>query len=459
MHDDHFGPIEQPYQIISDYSVWADRGSPHGHSIVYPAAHYYLFLGLNSVGISDPQDKMYVVRFLHALYSLLTVFFGYKIARILADEKVAWKVGLMLALLWLMPFFGVRNLVEMVCVPPIMAAFYFSIRDKARKYDFVLVGALFAAAFIFRPQTLILPFGMGLVLLLQKKFIQTAQLAVGLLVTAFLTQGMVDWVAWGYPFAAFLEYFVYNASHGEDYSTGPWWRYLALTIGILIPPFSLLLFYGFLRTWKKYLLLFLPVALFFAFHSYFPNKQERFIMPVIPMIAVLAVVGWELFVRDSVFWKKHTAWLKGLTIWFWAVNSILLILFTFTYSKKTRVESLYYLSKKSDVEAVFIYGGNLGANYPPTFYLNKQVPVYATAEEYSAEEMINKFQEKGKMPNYAIFFGVTAIEKNKADFEDKFNAKLAFETEITPSITDDLLYKLNPKGNKNQTANIYRIEY
>ncbi|NLO19842.1 MAG: hypothetical protein GX121_08215, partial [Ignavibacteria bacterium] len=30
MHDDHFGPIEQPFQIMNDYSVWQDRGEAHG---------------------------------------------------------------------------------------------------------------------------------------------------------------------------------------------------------------------------------------------------------------------------------------------------------------------------------------------------------------------------------------------------------------------------------------------
>ena len=33
MHDDHFGPIEQPYMILHDFNVWLSRGEPHGHSI------------------------------------------------------------------------------------------------------------------------------------------------------------------------------------------------------------------------------------------------------------------------------------------------------------------------------------------------------------------------------------------------------------------------------------------
>ena len=101
MHDDHFGPIEQPFQIMNDMSVWENKGEPHGHSIIYPALHYYLFIGLEKVNITDPQDKMLIVRILHAFYSLLLVYFGFKIAKLITSEKNAKIIGLILALFWI----------------------------------------------------------------------------------------------------------------------------------------------------------------------------------------------------------------------------------------------------------------------------------------------------------------------------------------------------------------------
>ena len=67
MHDDHFGPIEQPFIIMNDITYWTSRTTPHGHSIVYPSIHYVLFQGFEAIGIRDPQAKMYLVRFLHGL--------------------------------------------------------------------------------------------------------------------------------------------------------------------------------------------------------------------------------------------------------------------------------------------------------------------------------------------------------------------------------------------------------
>jgi len=231
MHDDHFGPIEQPHLIMKDVEYWTSRGVPHGHSIVYPAIHYILFNVLQWLGVFDPQAKMYVVRFLHALYSLLVVWFGFKIADTLSDRETAKKAGLLLALFWAFPYLGVRNLIEVVCIPPLMAGFYYVLRsDDRRRYAF-FAGLCFGFAFIFRYQTLILPGTVGLILLFQKRVRETLLLAAGFAVTTAVVQGSADTFAWGYPFAAFIEYVRYNAAHGKDYTTGPWYNYALLILG------------------------------------------------------------------------------------------------------------------------------------------------------------------------------------------------------------------------------------
>ena len=230
MHDDHFGPIEQPFIIMQNISYWTSRANPHGHSIVYPLIHYVLFNGLEYFGIMDPQFKMYIVRFLHAFYSLIVVFFGFKIAERLSDQNTAKEVGLILALFWAFPFLSVRNLIEMVCIPPLMAGFYYSLISRERTRNAFIAGLCFGLAFVFRYQTLSISGTLGLIFLFRKEFKQMFLLAGGFLVTAIIIQGSVDIFAWGYPFASFLEYVGYNARHGEDYTTGPWYNYLFLSI-------------------------------------------------------------------------------------------------------------------------------------------------------------------------------------------------------------------------------------
>src|SRR5687768_12993304 len=80
MHDDHFLIIEVAQKWLEGIPHWFELGKPSLHSLIYPGFHYLLFYFLEAIGLSDPQGKMYLVRIIHALYSLLIVYYGYKIA-------------------------------------------------------------------------------------------------------------------------------------------------------------------------------------------------------------------------------------------------------------------------------------------------------------------------------------------------------------------------------------------
>jgi hypothetical protein len=67
------------------------------------------------------------------------------------------------------------------------------------------------------------------------------------------------------------EYVLYNMANPTTYFDQPWYNYFLLLAGILIPPFSLAIMFGFFRRATP-LLVWLPVVLFLAFHSYHPNK-------------------------------------------------------------------------------------------------------------------------------------------------------------------------------------------
>ncbi len=148
--------------------------------------------------------------------------------------------------------------------------------------------------------------------------------------------------------------------------------YLVLIAGILIPPVSLFLFFGYFRSWRKHLMLFLPSFLFLAFHIYFPNKQERFIFPVIPFMVVLGCIGWYDFLKHSSFRQNRKKLLQYSWIFFWVLNTIPLLVVTVTYSKRSRVESMIYLSKKNDFKRLIVEDSNHEVfTMPPFFYLGK----------------------------------------------------------------------------------------
>jgi len=466
-HDDHFLVIEASKSWADgyDYNHWLPvegetAPTPSGHSFFYAGLHYFLFCFLKFKGTTDPQSQMYVVRFIHALLSLIVVYCGYKIAFKVAGEKTAKAVGLLFAIFWIMPFLSVRNLVEFVCVVPLMAATWIVIKHEEEKRiaPYIWAGILLGIAFSIRFQTVMFTGGFGLALLFLKRFKEAIVLGIFFLIIAAGVQGLTDFYIWGKPFVEFQEYVRYNIENAQEYIVLEWYTYILFLLGILVPPISIFLFFGFLRSWRKQLLLFLPSFIFLVFHSYFPNKQERFILPILPFIILLGTIGWNEFLQKSTYWQNHKKLLKSFYVWFWSLNTILLLVISVAYSKRNRVEAMTYIAHKGDVTYIAVEDSNReDFLMPPLFYLQKWGQVYGITKNNPADkfyEQYNAMQPKDR-PNYVVFMQHENIAQRVVDLK-KYFPSLTYETTIEPSFIDKTMHWLNPV-NKNQTTYIYKI--
>jgi len=462
MYDDHFVIIETAQDWVNGTNNWFNRGNEILRNIVYPGINYlWFYFSDHILGLTNPQFKMFIVRLFHALFSLLIVSLSYKITLILSDKKNARLVAIILALFWPLAFFSVRNLVEVVCIPPILAGFYYILKNKETKniskYLFV-AGLMAGLSMTIRYQMAIYIAGIWLVLLSQKDWKALVWFAMGVLAITSVTMGIIEYFAWGVPFNSLYNFISYNLANEYSYVTQPWYNYILLILGIFIPPISFFFVVGFARSYKKYALLFWPTLMFLVSHSYFANKQERFIIPMLPFIIILGTIGWNEYIKTSSFLSKKRKLIKYSWIWFWVINSILLMLFTFTYGKKNRVESLYYLSKKDNINSIIWENNKGGLVVPPKFYLKKQIPIFMLPSSKSLEKLEIEIKNyKVDFPDYIVFLGVTEIEKRVKEFKTYFNKNLVLETTINPSLIDYILHKMNPRHNINQTSNIYRI--
>jgi hypothetical protein len=466
MHDDHFLVIEsaQSWVAGTDYNNWLpefQKGEPKptGHSLFYSGIHYIYFEFLELLHIKGPQTKMFFVRLLHAAYSLLVVYFGYKIAFKAAGKKVAGTVALLLALIWFWPVMSVRNLVEMVSIPPLIAATWilYKNEDNKKLSIFILAGLIAGFAMAFRFQSVLFIGGMGLALLLQRKWLGSIIFGVGAAVSFSLSQ-LSDIFIWGQPFVETATYIQYNIDNAETYFKQGEQLYFLFIGGMLIPPISLLLMFGFARKWKKHLVLFLPALLFFAFHTYFPNKQERFILPVIPFLITLGYIGWHEFYSNSKFWAKNIRLHRVSWGFFWTINTTALLIFSPSYTKKSRVESMIYLSEQKDFQSFIIDCSHRGDfPMPPKFYLNDWGNYYWVVQGFPLERLIDampRIPEKHQ-PNYVVFAESGEIKKRVAKYRE-FYPEMKLKATIEPGNIDQLLYWLNPK-NRNDTYYIYKL--
>lgn len=487
--DDHFDVITIAQGWLNGLPMWLNEPMPPRHSMLYALTHYAIFYVLEALGIFSPEVKMTVVRLVHALYSLLVVYFGYKLTERLSNKANARLVGLMLALVWFMPFMSVRNLVEMVCIPPYLAALYLMVKQeqnsRKRVMPYFWAGALFALAFVFRYHTVLFGAGAGLVLLYKRQWREAVAVLLGFIVTAFLIQGTIDIIFFDYPFHSIVAYFLYNTENAENFSTGPVYRFALTILGFLVPPISAFLVVGYAKTAKLAPKLFWGGLIFFVAHSLFPNKQERFILPLLPLIMILGVIGWQQFVRSSGFWHKRRKLLAVSWGFFWVLNLLATVGMAFTYTKKSRVAPLVYLSEKPNLDAIVLEFGNHSVKKPPLFYLGrmsavhedylkdehlvyqeyltgqKQLPenfamVYTLNEDKTPAELQEQLAGSTYKPDYVVVVGTDDLEERMGRLHQLF-PNLKLDHTIIPSLYDKLLHLLNPRVHKDERVQIYEV--
>ena len=457
MHDDHFLIIEASKSWVDgyDYNNWLPwnqkNPTPSGHSFFYVGIHYLIFLFFKLISFENPDYQMYVIRLFHAVYSLLIISLSYKITKKLYAEKQAVTVAWILALAWFMPFLSVRNLVEIVSIPPMLASIWYIIKDDKQTFKkYFLAGLIGGLAFSIRFQTSLFIGGIGLTLLIQKQLKQAVYYGIGAIFSVALIQGGIDIFIWGKPFTEFGEYVRYNLTHKNDYIHGDWFNYILVLSGMLIPPFGLFLFFGMFNTRKKLLILFIPTLIFFLFHSYFPNKQERFIFPVLPQFIILGIIGIDIWINGKFnknIYKKIFKWSFIFAI---IINFILLPFVTTTYSKKARVESMLYLYKKDSTDAILVDAmGKSGYKMVPRFYMGKW-PAVNIIRKHSDYK---KYRENSTQ-KYVLFLGNDSLQTRVKRVEQTQQEKLKFEKAFAPGLVDWILYSIN-KHNANDTIFVY----
>lgn len=459
MHDDHFLIVEtsRSWADGMDFQGWLPSTQgvsaiPQGHSFTYPLIMFCFFKILSFFGISDLNSQMYFIRFIHALFSLLTIFFAYKIT-LKASKKtfLANIVGWFIALLWCMPWLSVRNLVEITCIPFILWSTYLYIKDETMPIKNVIFsGILMGVAFAFRFQLIFFIGGFGLAMLFYKQWKNAVVWTIFLLL-AFSISQISDVFLWHRPFAEMEEYIRYNFTHSQEYITGGFFEYFGVILGVLLPPISVLLLFGFFYGYKK-LFLFLPAFCFLFFHSIFPNKQERFIFPIIPSIIILGVIGLNGLLEKYPKQLKLRKIIKVCFIISFVLNVVLLIPVTFHYSKRARVESMVYLHQyKGNVKSFIVDGIPEGScSVMPRTYLgedSKQYNIISDTTNIMTQDY--KYQ-----PSFVLFVSEQNLEQRKQSIQRRY-PHLEYETTIEPSRLDKLMQKIN-HHNRNFNIIIYR---
>ncbi len=466
-HDDHFLIIEASKSWVEgfDYNNWLpwNQGNePYakGHSFFYVGIYYCYFYIVEFIGIQNPFIQIKISQILQSILMISIIYYGFKIIKIKYNHKIAVYASLLLSSFYFFPFLSSRSLVEFFCVPFLFSTAYFIQKyEKSKKINLLfLAGLLLGFAFNTRFQTGAFALGFALYFILQKNIKGLFILTLGGLFGISLIQGIVDYFIWGKPFMEFSAYVKYNFANTTSYFNEPWYKFIFLVIpGFLIPPFGIFLYIGFFKGYKKYAAIVLATSAFILFHSYFPNKQERFIIPAIPFIIIIGG-AWFFDIYNQFKSSVINKIAKGSFYFFIVINTLIGITLSFTYSKKSRVESLRFLENKN-VTVIIQEDTKRGRiDLAPLFYAdNFKLKTIKWKDKYSDENIV-KYEKSTKLnPSYIYFYG----DENLAERIDSASAilgKLSKVETLNPSFVDNIAFLLNPAFNRNMIVTIYKIE-
>ncbi len=235
----------------------------------------------------------------NAIASLLLVPLGFKLGSALGrgDHSLGVLLGLSLACFPLFAYFAPHTLSE---VPASLFVCWGyacwakgSNRTEQDKWhvDWFWAGLLLGIAVVARYSLLVLLPVVFLDAVLSRKGRGLILVSAGFGSTMLLL-GLLDAVTWGRPFHSLMAYFEFHlAGGGQIHGTSPWAFYWTDGIVKMLGPAAALvvlpLFAVPKRHWRITASWLVPIALL----SYFAHKEERFLLPMWPLVLCATLVG------------------------------------------------------------------------------------------------------------------------------------------------------------------------
>lgn len=260
-------------------------------------------------------------------------------------QTVLW---LLFGFFFVAPFAFTRPMFESLAAPWIaLTALYGSRYDQEGKRSDLLKGVFFVSmAFVMRQQVGICALALiGLTLLKKngKDFLWASGLGLGL----FLISGIPDYFLRGSFHHSLRAILDYNVKYGANYATHPIYTYPLLIFGLCLGPWWLMKYpQGFWKNhFKTYRVEWMILLLFVLLHSSFPQKWERFLISMVPVLLILlAPLVYQLWTEYPR--RKWRFWSLLL------VNGIIFVPATFFPPQKNLISMSLYLDQHPEIKTV-----------------------------------------------------------------------------------------------------------
>ncbi len=273
-------------------------------------------------------------------------------------------------------------------------------------------------------------------------------LGLGLLSGLGLQAG-IDGLTLGAPLAPIWRNLAINLQPHAQLSRSPPWGYVGLLLVLSLPPASLWLWPAMLRAARQVPLVGAPLLSFVCFHALVPHKEDRFLLPIVPLWGLLlAAVPSQLQQPWAPPWQPLQTWTRRhfrlgahLTL---AVAGLLLLLTVSSQSQRNLRDTMVLLRADPQAQGIVSLGPEL-----QTFYLGR--PELPSRQHDHPDEAwllrsLAELQAQGAPPNRFVAY---ASDRQAAELWLRL---VGFACQPPQQVDgwwgDRLLARLNPRRNR-----------
>jgi len=388
--DEIFQSIEVIYKSIFGIGFVPWEFIEGARSWVYPWTVYIIFKIMIFFGATDIEVILIGVRFFSGLMSMITVVTAYFFGKELYGKKAGIFATFFIAIWYDFIFWSTRTMSDGLAVNFLFLAIYFVFRIKksqtwknrlkesnVRKEILFssLCGFFVGIAYMFKFPLIIFSIPIIIWLIFYKRWRGIVCFSFSL-IFVFLIHGLIDYFAWGTFLQSTIEFLKYNIISGKNAQHGayPFYAYIAFFAyyySIFSVLFLLFIGLGMQRNWKTIFLICSSLFFIIVF-SFVAHKEYRFILPIMPLLSIIAangMVNYPKFIKM----KKYQNFIYGFIVLLICLCSTLTGLFDTTFRPNYHYcQAVKFAGEQEDVEAVIVIDG-YEFNSPGYSYLQKDI--------------------------------------------------------------------------------------
>jgi len=275
----------------SGFGFWEER------------SYFYPMILLVVIVFSQPQlthvwdpRLLTVTRSFNLAMNLCCLTVTYLLGKSIAGRRVGVVAVFLLSISWLDAFWSYRAVSEVPSTLFLLLSLLFLTRGipLRSKRHFFIAGLFLGFSFMARFQSLL--FFLPLISISEKRMVVYTLFG---LMLAVLMQGIVDLISWGSFLSSPWNFFVLNILTGGSARWGvrPATYYLERLPTILGFVAMILALLSVVKFDIPTRLLWMDVITYLVVFSLIPHKERRFLFPILPLLYLLAALGFTLFER------------------------------------------------------------------------------------------------------------------------------------------------------------------